>query len=84
MKSSNDPLMSAFGPKRTSLAAPHMSAFGGKADIKLTFTRRRPSVAGRFVFFHPKILKHLIWVNHCQLEATIMHASRKTFLHGRA
>ena len=25
--------MSAFGPKRTSLAAPHMSAFGGKADI---------------------------------------------------
>jgi len=25
--------MSAFGPKRTSLFAPHMSAFGGKADI---------------------------------------------------
>jgi hypothetical protein len=25
--------MSAFGPKRTSLDAPHMSAFGGKADI---------------------------------------------------
>jgi hypothetical protein len=25
--------MSAFGPKRTSVAAPHMSAFGGKADI---------------------------------------------------
>jgi hypothetical protein len=24
---------SAFGPKRTSLAAPHMSAFGGKADM---------------------------------------------------
>jgi hypothetical protein len=24
---------SAFGPKRTSLVAPHMSAFGGKADI---------------------------------------------------
>jgi hypothetical protein len=23
----------AFGPKRTSLVAPHMSAFGGKADI---------------------------------------------------
>jgi hypothetical protein len=22
-----------FGPKRTSLVAPHMSAFGGKADI---------------------------------------------------
>jgi hypothetical protein len=25
--------MSAFGPKRTSVAAPHMSAFGGKADM---------------------------------------------------
>jgi len=25
--------MSAFGPKQTSLVAPHMSAFGGKADI---------------------------------------------------
>src|SRR5215475_13340566 len=25
--------MSASGPKRTSLVAPHMSAFGGKADI---------------------------------------------------
>src|SRR5262245_47412334 len=28
-------LMSAFGPKRTSLVAPPMSAFGGKADITL-------------------------------------------------
>ena len=25
--------MSAFGPKRTSLVAPHMSALGGKAGI---------------------------------------------------
>src|SRR5262245_29030380 len=25
--------MSAFGPKRTSVVAPHMSAFGGKADM---------------------------------------------------
>jgi hypothetical protein len=25
--------MSAIGPKRTSLVATHMSAFGGKADI---------------------------------------------------
>jgi hypothetical protein len=25
--------MSAFGPKRTSLFALHMSAFGGKADM---------------------------------------------------
>jgi hypothetical protein len=27
--------MSAIGPKRTSLAAPHMSAFGGKADMTI-------------------------------------------------
>ncbi len=27
--------MSAFGPKRTSLAASHMSAIGGKADTAL-------------------------------------------------
>jgi len=27
--------MSAFGPKRTSLVALHMSAFGGKADMTL-------------------------------------------------
>src|SRR5215475_10630475 len=26
-------LMSASGPKRTSLVAPHMSAFGGKVDM---------------------------------------------------
>jgi hypothetical protein len=25
--------MTAFGPKRTSLVAPHMSAFGCKADM---------------------------------------------------
>jgi len=25
--------MSAYGPKQTCLAAPHMSAFGGEADI---------------------------------------------------
>ena len=28
--------MSAIGPKRTSLVAPHMSAFGGKADIHVS------------------------------------------------
>ena len=31
--------MSAIRPKRTSLAAPHMSAFGGKADIANTYAR---------------------------------------------
>ena len=31
----HDIAMSAFGPKRTSLVAPHMSAFGGKADMAI-------------------------------------------------
>ena len=30
---SDDVFMSAIGTKRTSLVAPHMSAFGGKADM---------------------------------------------------
>ena len=32
--------MSAIGPKRTSLVAPHMSAFGGKADMAVRFRGR--------------------------------------------
>jgi len=31
--------MSAIGPKRTSLAAPHMSAFGSKADIAVALRK---------------------------------------------
>jgi hypothetical protein len=34
MSSSNEP-MSAIGPKRTFVFAPHMSAFGGKADMTI-------------------------------------------------
>jgi hypothetical protein len=30
-------VLSAIGPKRTSLAAPHTSAFGGKADMTFRF-----------------------------------------------
>ena len=30
-------VMSAIGTKRTSQVAPHMSAFGGKADVKRQF-----------------------------------------------
>src|SRR5262245_49412442 len=33
--------MSAIGPKRTSLAAPHMSAFGGKADVAFVVTNSK-------------------------------------------
>ena len=32
--------MSAFGTKRTWASAPHMSAFGGKADIALVGPER--------------------------------------------
>src|SRR5512132_834796 len=36
--------MSAYGPKRTSLVAPHMSAFGSKADM--TIALRKPARLG--------------------------------------
>ena len=35
--------MSAFGPKRTSLVAPHMSAFGGKAHVTRTLICKDPA-----------------------------------------
>src|SRR5262245_11072565 len=37
--------MSAFGPKRTSVVAPHMSAFGSKADIALAFAIAGPMIS---------------------------------------
>jgi len=33
--------MSAFDPKRTSLVAPHMSVFGGKADLTIALPNDR-------------------------------------------
>jgi hypothetical protein len=42
------PPMSAYGPKRTSLVAPHMSAFGGKADKKLNHAEFSTWCAGRW------------------------------------
>jgi|RhiMethySRZTD1v2_1073278.scaffolds.fasta_scaffold39845_5 hypothetical protein len=41
---------SAFGPKRTSLVAPHMSAFGGKADIALGSSPLAFDPSGRPLF----------------------------------
>jgi len=38
--------MSAIGPKQASLVAPHMSAFGGKAD--LTICRMHVRIYGRY------------------------------------
>ena len=29
--------MSVYGPKQASASAPHMSAFGGKADMAIVF-----------------------------------------------
>ena len=44
MKSSIE-CMSAIGPKRTSVVAPHMSAFGGKADMTDRFRESAFAVA---------------------------------------
>src|SRR5512132_2964464 len=38
--------MSAIGPKRTSLVAPHMSAFGGKADMTVCGNPLSRSLSG--------------------------------------
>ena len=43
-------ILSAFGTKQTSLVAPHMSAFGGKADIG---AKQQPSV---YLFRFSKVL----------------------------
>ena len=40
--------MSAIGPKQTWASAPHMSAFGGKADISLTLSELFLSYIGPF------------------------------------
>jgi len=44
--------MSAIGPKRTSPVAPHMSAFGGKADM--TFAHLAPAVT-QFLELYPDV-----------------------------
>src|SRR6476620_2626876 len=55
--------MSAIGPKRTSLVAPHMSAFGGKADMtigtcplswSLSGVKQTSLVAAHMSAFDPK------------------------------
>ena len=47
--------MSAYGTKRTSLVAPHMSAFGGKADITL-YLRDGALCVGSPPYWHHRIL----------------------------
>ena len=42
--------MSAFGTKRTSRHAQRMSAFGGKADIDLTFRLIATGTSGGLLF----------------------------------
>src|SRR5512133_3117315 len=55
--------MSAFGPKQTSLVAPHMPAFGGKADMtfcgnplsrSLSGVKRTCLIAAQMSAFDPK------------------------------
>jgi hypothetical protein len=66
--------MSAIGPKRTSLVAPHMSAFGSKADIAidgqnvrlcplLTFQNCR-SMSAFGVKFLPRHCPHMTQSGH--------------------
>ena len=45
--------MSAIGPKRTSLVAPHMSSFGGKAGNQNISTRWSGNMK-----IHPHMLRH--------------------------
>jgi hypothetical protein len=51
--------MSAFGPKQTSLVAPHMSAFGGKADM---------------AFGGGPLLRSLVGVKRTRIDALHMSA----------
>jgi hypothetical protein len=52
--------MSASGPKRTSLVAPHMSAFGSKADMTLCGNPLSRSLSG---------VKRRTWVDALQMSA---------------
>ena len=58
--------MSAFGTKRTSRHAQRMSAFGGKADIDLTFRLIATGTSGGLLFsaltFGPRnvVRRHLM------------------------
>jgi hypothetical protein len=54
--------MSAIGLKRTSLVAPHMSAFGGKADIavrrtNVRFIAQMEDICFKFRFVQRSILQ---------------------------
>src|SRR6516164_3532825 len=44
--------MSAFGPKQTSASAPHMSVFGGKADMtgRVMYPQSRPERSTAYFF----------------------------------
>jgi hypothetical protein len=47
--------MSAIGSKRTSLAAPHMSAFGGKADMTWQFATSPQGGAAASAYAAPAV-----------------------------
>jgi len=77
--------MSAIGPKQTSAIAPHMSAFGGKADMPKNNRRRywgvkRISLSGEMSAFHPKRAQ----AESCATARVREHAPRrKLHPHGR-
>jgi hypothetical protein len=70
--------MSAYGPKRTFLVAPHMSAFGGKADI--TRTHRHTQRNAGFHQKHGQVSRMACITPICALA---LHFSMCSFAHSR-
>jgi len=52
--------MSAFGPKRTYQVAPHMSAFGGKADMAPVGQNVRRNSDLRIAFMFAETIKLIV------------------------
>ena len=53
-------IMSAFGPKRTYQVAPHMSAFGGKADMAPVGQNVRRNSDLRIAFMFAETIKLIV------------------------
>jgi hypothetical protein len=68
--------MSAIGPKRTSAIAPHMSAFGGKADMRiavaiLDFRERNSRVLALLFTDRISQRNHPIARSLCNIESIV-------------
>ena len=68
-------VMSPFGPQRTSLVAPHMSVFGGKADTgSLTGECRRTAHGSRARYARIALVKSAP-LPTCKIQAPLVLAS---------